>query len=42
MRTREDVIAMIFDADLPKGDALPVARVAGIMGAKRTPEIIPL
>ena len=31
-----------FDADLPKGDALPVARVAGIMGAKRTPEIIPL
>ena len=42
VRTREDVIAMIFDADLPKGDALPVARVAGIMGAKRTPEIIPL
>ena len=41
VRTREDVIAMIFDADLPKGDALPVARVAGIMGAKRTPEIIP-
>lgn len=33
---------MIFDADLPKGDALPVARVAGIMGAKKTPEIIPL
>lgn len=31
VRTREDVIAMIFDADLPKGDALPVARVAGIM-----------
>jgi len=28
--------------DLPKGDALPVARVAGIMGAKRTPDIIPL
>ncbi len=31
-----DVIEKIFDADLPKGDALPVARVAGIMGAKRT------
>ena len=42
VRTRADVIEKIFDADLPKGDALPVARVAGIMGAKRTPEIIPL
>lgn len=42
INTRADVIAQIFEADLPKGDALPVARVAGIMGAKRTPEIIPL
>lgn len=45
VRTRPDVLDMIFDpADggLPKGDALPVARVAGIMGAKKTPEIIPL
>ena len=42
VHTRADVIAKIFDADLPKGDALPVARVAGIMGAKRTPDIIPL
>ena len=42
VHTRPDVIEKIFDADLPKGDALPVARVAGIMGAKRTPEIIPL
>lgn len=46
--TRPDVLDMIFaPADgahegLPKGDALPVARVAGIMGAKKTPEIIPL
>lgn len=40
--TRSDVVEKIFDADLPKGDALPVARVAGIMGAKKTPEIIPL
>ncbi|WP_237222578.1 cyclic pyranopterin monophosphate synthase MoaC [Rothia nasimurium] len=40
--TRADVIDKIFDADLPKGDALPVARVAGIMAAKKTPEIIPL
>ncbi len=42
LRTRPGVIDMIFAADLPKGDALPVARVAGIMGAKKTPEIIPL
>ncbi len=28
--------------DLPKGDALPVARIAGIQAAKRTPELIPL
>lgn len=27
---------------LPKGDVFPVARVAGIMAAKRTPELIPL
>ncbi|WP_185174263.1 cyclic pyranopterin monophosphate synthase MoaC [Rothia nasimurium] len=40
--TRADVIDKIFDADLPKGDALPVARVAGIMAAKKTPDIIPL
>lgn len=40
--TRAEVIEKIFDADLPKGDALPVARVAGILAAKKTPEIIPL
>ena len=27
---------------LPKGDVLAVARIAGIMAAKRTPEIVPL
>lgn len=42
VRTRPEVVEMIFEANLPKGDALPVARVAGIMGAKKTPEIIPL
>lgn len=42
VRTRADVVEKLFAADLPKGDALPVARVAGIMGAKKTPEIIPL
>jgi cyclic pyranopterin monophosphate synthase len=32
----------LADGDLPKGDALPVARIAGIQAAKRTPELIPL
>ncbi|MFE7146794.1 cyclic pyranopterin monophosphate synthase MoaC, partial [Streptomyces albidoflavus] len=27
---------------VPKGDALATARIAGIMGAKRTPDLIPL
>lgn len=32
----------IAAADLPKGDALATARVAGVMAAKRTPDLIPL
>ena len=32
----------ITDGDLPKGDALPVARIAGIQAAKRCAELIPL
>ena len=32
----------VAEAGLPKGDALPVARLAGIQAAKRTPELIPL
>jgi cyclic pyranopterin phosphate synthase len=31
-----------FAGDLPKGDAAAAARLAGIMAAKRTPELIPL
>ncbi len=34
--------AMLFDGTLPKGDALGSARVAGIMAAKQTPQLIPL
>ena len=33
---------MMFDGSLPKGDAVAVARVAGIMAAKKTSELIPL
>ena len=36
------VIALLRGAGLPKGDALAVARIAGIQGAKRTADLIPL
>src|SRR5215216_6467010 len=36
------VIDLLRGAGVPKGDALAVARIAGIQGAKRTPELIPL
>ncbi|WP_333563688.1 cyclic pyranopterin monophosphate synthase MoaC [Mycolicibacterium sp. BiH015] len=42
VHTRPDVVAMITANGLPKGDALATARVAGIMAAKRTSELIPL
>jgi cyclic pyranopterin monophosphate synthase len=42
VHTREDVIAMISANGLPKGDALATARVAGILAAKRTSELVPL
>ena len=37
-----EVIALLREGGVPKGDALSVARIAGIMGAKKTPELIPL
>jgi cyclic pyranopterin phosphate synthase len=42
VRTRPDVIRAIRDGTAKKGDVLAVARVAGIGGAKRTSELIPL
>ena len=33
---------LIFEGSLPKGDAIGTARLAGIMGAKRTSDLIPL
>jgi len=36
------VLNQIADGTTPKGDVLATARVAGIMGAKKTPELIPL
>jgi len=36
------VVALLRGAGVPKGDALGVARVAGIMATKRVPDLIPL
>ncbi|WP_372426084.1 cyclic pyranopterin monophosphate synthase MoaC [Salinarimonas chemoclinalis] len=40
--TRPETIAVIRAGDAKKGDVLGVARIAGIMAAKRTHELIPL
>jgi cyclic pyranopterin phosphate synthase len=47
--TAEAVVTMasttsdaLFGGELPKGDARAVVRVAAIMGAKRTPDLVPL
>ncbi|MEW9533127.1 cyclic pyranopterin monophosphate synthase MoaC [Microbispora sp. NPDC049125] len=37
-----EAVAVLRSGDVPKGDALGVARIAGIMGAKRTPDLVPL
>src|ERR1700747_1704507 len=37
-----DAVAALRAGTVPKGDALAVARIAGIAGAKRTPDLIPL
>lgn len=42
VHTRADVVAMITANGLPKGDALATARIAGILAAKRTSDLIPL
>ncbi|MCA5895221.1 cyclic pyranopterin monophosphate synthase MoaC [Isoptericola sp. NEAU-Y5] len=42
LRTRADVVERIASGDLPKGEAIATARIAGILGAKRTPDLVPL
>lgn len=42
LRTTPEVIELLRRDGLPKGDALAVARIAGIAGAKRTPDLVPL
>ncbi|MFZ2259657.1 MAG: cyclic pyranopterin monophosphate synthase MoaC [Luteococcus japonicus] len=38
----KECLAALADDALPKGDALAVARIAGVMGAKKTSDLIPL
>ena len=42
LRTTAEVVALLRRDGLPKGDALATARIAGIMGAKQTPALVPL
>ena len=42
LRTTAEVVKLVSEGGLPKGDALAVSRVAGIMGAKQTSALIPL
>ena len=37
-----EVVALLRDGAIPKGDVLATARIAGIMATKRTPDLIPL
>jgi cyclic pyranopterin phosphate synthase len=42
VRMSPETVELLRDRALPKGDALNTARIAGVMAAKRTPELIPL
>src|ERR1700730_2675398 len=42
LHTSAQVVELISTGGLPKGDALATARVAGVLAAKRTSELIPL
>lgn len=42
VRCSAEVVALLRGEGMPKGDALAVARLAGIQAAKRTPDLVPL
>ncbi|MGN8245436.1 cyclic pyranopterin monophosphate synthase MoaC [Cellulomonas soli] len=42
VRLSPQVVALLRGEGVPKGDALAVARIAGIQAAKRTPDLVPL
>lgn len=41
-KAQAETIRRVFAGDLPKGDVLKIAEVAGILAAKRTPDLLPL
>ncbi len=42
LTTTAEVLGLLAGDGLPKGDAIATARIAGIMAAKKTPELVPL
>lgn len=42
LKLRPETLNMIRQGEIPKGNVLEVARLAGIMAAKRTPDLLPL
>ncbi|MFN8924104.1 MAG: cyclic pyranopterin monophosphate synthase MoaC, partial [Rhodospirillales bacterium] len=42
VRMAPETLRLVMEGGLKKGDVLSVARLAGIMGAKRAPDLIPL
>ena len=42
VRMQAETLRLIIEGNLPKGDVLGAARIAGIMAAKRTAELIPM
>jgi cyclic pyranopterin phosphate synthase len=42
VRMSPETVALLKDKALPKGDVLSTARIAGVMAAKKTPDLIPL
>src|SRR3954447_461734 len=42
VRLSAECVAVLRAGNVPKGDALAVARIAGIQAAKRTPDLVPL
>ncbi len=42
VRMSAETVDLLKESALPKGDALNTARIAGVMAAKKTPELIPL
>src|SRR5204862_6846389 len=42
LRCSRETLKLLNEGRLEKGDALAAARLAGVMGAKRTPDLIPL